>query len=77
VAYHSGYLNYYKCVRCGECWRDEWDCMCDDRCPVCNLEMTPYESDDLINRTTYDHGIEGSPCAPWGSDSPFQPLTSS
>lgn len=49
------YLNYYECVRCGRKWGDEWDCMCDDRCPQCNLEMTPYLSHDRVNATAYDH----------------------
>lgn len=41
------YLNHYRCVRCEAHWTDEWDCMCDDRCPECNLSMTPYHSDEL------------------------------
>jgi hypothetical protein len=65
VQYARLYINYYECERCGECWRDEWDCMCDDRCPSCNLEMTPIGSDDLVNRTTYDHRLTDGPGTPW------------
>ncbi len=41
------YLNRYKCERCSEEWEDQWDCMCNDRCPVCNAEIEPFESEDL------------------------------
>ena len=41
------FRNAYECARCGERWEDEWSCMCDDRCPVCATEMTPYASEDL------------------------------
>jgi hypothetical protein len=37
------YLNAYECS-CGYYWEDEWDCMCDDRCPRCNLSCSPIES---------------------------------
>lgn len=36
------YVNTYE--HCGETWQDEWDCMCNDRCPVCNHEIEPCES---------------------------------
>lgn len=39
------YTNYYRCP-CGEEWDDEWSCACNDRCPACNKEVTPYISDD-------------------------------
>ena len=32
------YRKYYRCI-CGHEWQDEWDCLCDDRCPVCNTSM--------------------------------------
>jgi hypothetical protein len=41
------FRNSYECSRCGENWQDEWSCMCNDRCPNCNLETSPSESDDL------------------------------
>lgn len=39
------YLNLYRCV-CGHEWKDTWDCVCNDRCPMCNTEIEPYESED-------------------------------
>ena len=36
-------LNFYEC-ECGAHWRDEWDCACDDKCPVCNRAVEPYDS---------------------------------
>lgn len=39
------FRNYYR--HCGEEWCDEWSCMCNDRCPVCNAEIEPYQSDAL------------------------------
>lgn len=36
------YINYYQ--HCGQGWVDEWDCMCNDRCPVCNAEIEPHAS---------------------------------
>jgi hypothetical protein len=26
---------------CGTEWWDEWDCLCNDRCPKCNKEIEP------------------------------------
>lgn len=40
------YRNYYRCT-CGEEWHDEWSCMCNDRCPACNLEIEPHDSEEL------------------------------
>ena len=41
------YLNYYHCP-CGTRWFDIWSCMCNDRCPACNIEIEPYHSLDLF-----------------------------
>jgi len=41
------FRNYYRCVKCGEQWNDEWDSTCDDECPECGTIMTPYRSEDL------------------------------
>lgn len=38
--------NFYKCV-CGYGWEDIHSCACDDRCPVCNTAVSPYDSNDL------------------------------
>jgi hypothetical protein len=43
------FRNRYECVRCAVKWEDEWSCMCDDRCPDCDLEMMPYESENLTH----------------------------
>jgi hypothetical protein len=39
--------NSYDCSVCGETWTDEWSCMCNDRCPECNIETEPTSSIDL------------------------------
>ena len=26
---------------CGTDWWDEWDCLCNDRCPTCDAEIEP------------------------------------
>ena len=54
----SWYSNHYKCVRCGCAWTDAWDCMCNDRCPECNIEMIPYASYDFLQQCLIDHTIE-------------------
>jgi hypothetical protein len=45
------FLNHYCHDDCpvepGIEWDDEWDCMCNDRCPACNAEIEPYESEDI------------------------------
>ena len=41
------FLNEYYCSDCGEAWEDEWDCMCNDRCPQCNAENQPIHSRDI------------------------------
>jgi len=38
------YRNFYECSECGSVWTDEWDCMCNDRCPKCCCEIEPYDS---------------------------------
>ncbi len=39
------YLNFYICKDCNEHWNDVADSMCNDRCPVCNKEIEPYNSE--------------------------------
>ena len=49
------YINYYSCDHKGSLkegqrksyWTDAWSCMCNDRCPVCNHEVSPFESIDI------------------------------
>ena len=39
------YVNHYHCT-CGAEWSDEWCCACNDRCPVCDMEIEPHDSDE-------------------------------
>lgn len=41
------FRNHYRCTQCKTEWQDEWDCMCDDRCPNCDSPMEPYYSQDI------------------------------
>ena len=41
------FRNSYECSVCGTIWTDEWDCACDDRCPKCNTETEPYDSQEI------------------------------
>lgn len=41
---YSWYRNHYRCV-CSHEWEDEWSCMCNDKCPICNTEIEPYKSE--------------------------------
>ena len=41
------YLNYYRHRECHTRWTDEWSCTCNDKCPECNAEIEPYNSEDL------------------------------
>jgi rubrerythrin len=41
------FQNFYECSQCGTIWTDEWDCMCDHRCPNCNAETEPYHSIEI------------------------------
>ena len=40
------YRNHYRCP-CGCEWQDEWDCMCNDRCPDCDAECEPVCSEEF------------------------------
>lgn len=48
------FLNHYRCPGDLEYrkqhepleWSDTWSCMCNDKCPECNAEIEPYESED-------------------------------
>lgn len=41
------FRNAYRCDACGEEWTDEWSCMCNDKCPGCNAEVEPFESEEI------------------------------
>ena len=32
---------------CGTDWWDEWDCLCNDRCPNCNTEVEPDDHEAI------------------------------
>lgn len=32
---------------CGTEWWDEWDCLCNDRCPTCNVEIEPDRHEEI------------------------------
>lgn len=40
------YEKYYVCPECATEWADEWSCLCNDRCPNCNLESSPVSWKD-------------------------------
>jgi hypothetical protein len=41
------FRNKYYHQECGASWEDEHSCTCNDKCPGCNAEIEPTESDDL------------------------------
>ena len=41
------YINYYECPRDETRWEEIWECKCNDRCPTCNSEVTPYRSKEI------------------------------
>jgi hypothetical protein len=43
------YINSYKCI-CGEIWKDEGDCMCDDHCPNCETAYSLTQSAEEFNK---------------------------
>jgi hypothetical protein len=34
---------------CGSAWWDEWDCICNDRCPTCDAEIEPDEHEAVVS----------------------------
>lgn len=53
------YLNQYQCP-CGEAWGDQWDCPCNDKCPACNKEIEPHDSEILDLADRYADTIIGN-----------------
>ncbi len=43
----SWFINFYHCDQCDTEWEDQWDCMCNDKCPECNAEIEPTESEQV------------------------------
>ncbi len=44
---NAKYRNYYRCSSDDMEWSDEWESMCNDRCPICRFEIEPYTSEDV------------------------------
>jgi hypothetical protein len=40
------FRKHHAC-RCGTNWWDEWDCLCNDRCPTCDAEIEPDEHEAI------------------------------
>lgn len=40
------FINHYHCADCNETWISEWSSTCNDKCPQCNKEIEPENSDD-------------------------------
>ena len=47
------YRKHYTCP-CGTQWWDEWDCLCNDRCPACDAEteLDDYEEVEAADERT-------------------------
>ena len=45
------WLNHYTCSSCGTEWTDEWSHQSNDRCPKCDTETEPHESEEIANMT--------------------------
>src|ERR1700731_3205716 len=41
------FMNHYQCPDDGTERTDRWSCACNDKCPTCNKEIEPYESDEI------------------------------
>ena len=41
------FVNHYRCSDDRTEWTDRWSCACNDRCPTCNKEIEPYESEEI------------------------------
>jgi hypothetical protein len=40
-------LTIHHTCPCGTNWWDEWDCLCNDRCPTCDAEIEPDEHEAI------------------------------
>ena len=41
------FINYYACTKCETRWQGESPYTNNDRCPLCNAEITPFMSKDI------------------------------
>ena len=44
------FINYYCCDYCNQDWIDEWDSMSDSECPVCGKDISPYKSEEVVDK---------------------------
>jgi rubrerythrin len=44
------FINHYCCPACGTEWQDESPHTNNDRCPECDTETKPHESQDIRRR---------------------------
>ena len=56
------YRKFHHCP-CGEEWEDEWDCLCNDKCPSCNKEIEPYDWEEMpqLDEPTNDAAVTEDP----------------
>jgi regulator of RNase E activity RraB len=59
------FRNKYHHDECAVSWQDEHSCMCNDRCPSCNAEIEPEDSDDL-SFMVFENERDDSYYGPWG-----------
>lgn len=52
------FINHYECSPCDLSWTYVHSSTCNDKCPNCNIEMQPYQSDDFFDFYIRDHNIE-------------------
>ena len=51
------FISIYKCPRCNQSWFDEFESICTDVCPECDLEdVYPAESKEVLNGSAYRDG---------------------
>ena len=66
------FVKYYNHDECDVEWSDEWSCACNDRCPVCDAEIEPYDWRNLsiLIRNNLSGGYIVLVSAPEASDNP-------
>jgi len=42
------FRNHYRCPHDQTKWIDDWNHICNDRCPNCDRETEPYLSEDIV-----------------------------
>lgn len=51
------FINHYRCPYDGTEWDDSSPYTNNDRCPECNAEIEPYESEDIVEEGVFTEGI--------------------